>query len=124
MGIGKAHTPEAFVKACESFTYTEILNPKKTTATGKAENKGVTNFVTKKGVDFDTVENAFEMVYDDITGLALASRLSMALKKVDPTFDIRNYGYNSFRKFLEALKPKFETVVHDDRSTISIKRGE
>src|ERR1035437_4056412 len=25
MGIGKSHTPEAFVKACEKFTYTEIL---------------------------------------------------------------------------------------------------
>src|SRR5258708_7105079 len=29
MGIGKSHTPEAFVKACESFTYTEILHPAK-----------------------------------------------------------------------------------------------
>jgi uncharacterized LabA/DUF88 family protein len=27
MGIGKSHTAEAFVKACESFTYTEILRP-------------------------------------------------------------------------------------------------
>lgn len=27
MGIGKGHTPEAFVKSCESFTYTEILKP-------------------------------------------------------------------------------------------------
>src|SRR3954464_7315329 len=28
MGIGRSHTPEAFVKACENFTYTEILRPK------------------------------------------------------------------------------------------------
>src|SRR4051812_39521834 len=28
MGIGKSHTPEAFVKACENFIYTEILAPK------------------------------------------------------------------------------------------------
>ena len=27
MYIGKSHTPEAFVKACESFTFSEILSP-------------------------------------------------------------------------------------------------
>src|ERR1017187_9834420 len=27
MGMGKAHTPEAFVKSCENFIYTEVLTP-------------------------------------------------------------------------------------------------
>ena len=27
MGIGKSHTPEAFVKSCENFTFSEILQP-------------------------------------------------------------------------------------------------
>ncbi|MHB9143278.1 MAG: NYN domain-containing protein [Paludibacter sp.] len=149
MGIGKSHTPEAFVKACENFIYTEILSskPKETI---KKENKQIktapnqnklqsktvklegpkvigkislTNLVTKKPIDIDIVDKAFEMVYSNLTGLALANRLSEALKKVDPTFDIRNYGHTSFRKFLEALAPNFEIVFHEDKTTISLKRG-
>lgn len=150
MGIGKSHTPEAFVKACESFTYTEILAPKQarnnqkqgekpdTTFPLKSQNlknikqlkqkksskAGLTNLVTQKPINIGIVDSAFEMVYDDITGMALASQLGAALKKVDPTFDIRNYGHSSFRKFLEALKPHFEIVSRDDKNgQISVKRG-
>jgi uncharacterized LabA/DUF88 family protein len=149
MGIGKSHTPEAFVKACDNFTYTEILSPKQNKVQKREEKRdqrlpskkqqpkinkpvqaeisertGLTNLVTKKPINIDTVDNAFEMVYDDITGLALASQLGAALKKVDPTFDIRNYGHSSFRKFLEALKPNFEIVSKDDKNgQISVKRG-
>lgn len=152
MGIGKSHTPEAFVKACDNFTYTEILAPKHFKAnrqaeesqkdekrsdkklnpknlkqqksTGVQKKSALTNLVTQAPIDTDLVESAFEMVYDDITGQALASQLGAALKKVDPTFDIRNYGHSSFRKFLEALKPNFEIVSRDDKNgQISVKRG-
>lgn len=150
MGIGKSHTPEAFVKACENFTYTEILAPKQSKIKKPEEKQrpvqvskkpvpgtvkepvpsgnsrtGLTNLVTKKPINIGIVESAFEMVYDDITGMALASQLGAALKKVDPTFDIRNYGHSSFRKFLEALKPQFEIVLRDDKhgQTILVKRG-
>lgn len=149
MGIGKSHTPEAFVKACENFTYTEILAPKQNKVVTKQrenqpalnagpkkqsrkgeikpevqKNAGLTNLVTKTPINIDLVDSAFEMVYDDITGQALASQLGAALKRVDPTFDIRNYGHSSFRKFLEALKPHFEIIVRDDKNgQISVKRG-
>jgi hypothetical protein len=149
MGIGKSHTPEAFVKACENFTYTEILAPKESVQHRSSEKQNVpiarksgsrtvkqtpetnkpkpelTNLITKKPINIRLVNNAFEMVYDDITGMALASQLGAALKKIDPTFDIRNYGHSSFRKFLEALKPHFEIVLRDDKNgqTILVKRG-
>lgn len=151
MGIGKSHTPEAFVKACENFTYTEILAPrqrrpvktedksaaatpvvrrtparavKHTTATAE-KNAELRNIITKKPIDLETINSAFEMSYDEMTGLTMASQLGAALKKVDPTFDIRNYGHTSFRKFLEALKPNFEIVMREDKhgQTIMVKRG-
>lgn len=139
MGIGQSKTPEAFVKACENFIYTEILSPqstmiskplektetaeaKKTTKPKTVEKIELTNIVTKKPIDVHIVDKAFEMVYNDLTGLALAAQLATALKKVDPSFDIRNYGHNSFRKFLEALKPNYEIVMHDDKKTISLKQ--
>ena len=151
MGIGQSHTPEAFVKACENFTYTEILSPqpsvvfqtKEKSVAEKQDGKkeqtktqklpaikivgkiGLTNLITKKPINIDIVEKAFEMVYDELTGLAHASQLGSALRKVDTTFDIRNYGHSSFRKFLEALKPRFEIVLRDEKQgqTIFVKRG-
>ncbi len=154
MGIGQSKTPEAFVKACEKFIYTEILitrhkkevtpkeiSPKEKTLSGKQQISrkeqaipsvsmapkvigkiDLTNLITQKPIDMEMVDNAFEMVYNDMTGLALANRLAEALKKVDPSFDIRNYGHTSFRQFLEALIPDYEIVLHDDKLTISVKR--
>ena len=146
MGIGKSHTPEAFVKACENFTYTEILTPqpivvsknkvkqetkkqqivKPSLPISKTSGKiDLTNLITKKPIDVNIVNKAFEMVYDALTGLATASQLGAALRKVDPTFDIRNYGHTSFKNFLEALKPQFEIEFRDDKQgkTILVKRG-
>jgi uncharacterized LabA/DUF88 family protein len=150
MGIGRSHTPEAFVKACENFTYTEILSSKPAEklkqepkprkekpaakksepvetkpATAKTGRAGLTNLITQKPIDMDIVNKAFEMVHDDITGRASAGQLGAALKKVDPAFDIRSYGHSSFKRFLEALKPAFEIEFRDDKQgqTILIRRG-
>jgi hypothetical protein len=137
MGMGKSHTPEAFVKACENFIYTEILTqqptniskivPKELPKPSLQKNVKATtliNKVTKEPFDITLMDNAFEMVVDDTTGLALAAQLAGAIRKIDSTFDPRNYGYNSLRKFLEALKQNYEIVVHDDKTTISIRKKE
>lgn len=140
IGIGKSHTPVAFVKACENFIFTEILSneklkiegnkktsdkekniAKKSSAEKKKNEIALKNIITKEPLNIEIINKAFEMVYDTMSGLALASQFSSALKKVDPTFDIRNYGQTSFRKFLEALIPNFE-IVYDDKKTLSVKR--
>lgn len=152
MGIGKSHTPEAFVKACENFTFSEILQPTETKElkeqTKKEDEKKETEVGPKapklpgpkvvgkidlnligslkksgiKSVDLKQIETAFQMVADIDTGQALLSRFSEALRKVDPTFDHRNFGYNSFRKFCDALTPNYQTVLHEDGQTISLKK--
>lgn len=146
MGIGKSHTPEAFVKACESFTFSEILDAtdNKNTST-KTDNKEITSTATKllepkivgkidlnligslkksglKPIDLTQIESAFQMVVDLNTGQAFLSRFSEALRKVDPTFDHRNFGYISFRKFCEALAPNYELILHEDGKTLSLKK--
>lgn len=165
MGIGKSHTPEAFIKACESFTFSEILSTPETKEMGKkveasagpatmAEDEkmpegkkenAVKSKKTKsawpkaakkidlhligslqnsgiKSIDLKQIDSAFQMVVDLDTGQALLSQFSAALRKVDPTFDHRNFGYGSFRKFCDALTPNYETVLHDDKKTLSLKK--
>lgn len=158
MGIGKAHTPEAFVKACENFTYTEILKvpekkvipskqilpkrPKskpgmldkspyaivevesKSTPNTSAFTDTIHNKITGDPLNLTLIDNAYQMAEDELTGMALASQLGNALKKVDTSFDVRNYGFSSLRKFLEALKPRYTVVVHEDKTTISIRKSD
>jgi hypothetical protein len=149
MGIGRSGTPIAFVKACENFTYTEILVPNiqidkqnknaEKDAAGKKTSQSKlqgTNIAGKidvinslkdagiKSINIQQIETAFNNVVDDDTGLALLSNLGSSLKKLDPTFDPRNFGFNSFRKFCESLAPDYTVVIHHDGSTLSLKRKE
>lgn len=151
MGIGRSHTPEAFVKACENFTFAEILLPQESkenktqnatkdkpeifkAETPKLEGLKIVGKIdlpligslkkTAKPINLKDIERAFNMVVDVNTGLALLSRFSEALRRVDPTFDHRNYGCSSFRKFCESLTPNYITVLHDDNVTISLRKKE
>lgn len=152
MGIGKSHTPEAFVKACENFTFSEILHLSEVKESkGETKKQDVNKETDKrlnssklsgskvigkinlnligslkesgvKSIDLKQIENAFQMVADIDTGQALLSRFSEALRKIDPTFDHRNFGYNTFRKFCDALTPTYQTFLHEDGQTISLKK--
>jgi uncharacterized LabA/DUF88 family protein len=117
MGIGKSSTPEALVMACENFIYTDIL---------KADDAGSSAMpAAQEKVDYKKVDAAFDMVADEANGLALLSKLPIAMRKIDPTFDPRKYGSTSFRKFCETmLKGRYEVIKHDDNMTLSLRRKE
>jgi uncharacterized LabA/DUF88 family protein len=150
MGIGNGRTPEAFVKSCESFTYTEILHPQENKKEEKQieepENSetfkvnapilpgpkvigkielpliGSLTKSSAKSINQGEIDAAFNMVVDVNTGLALLSRFSEALRRVNSTFDHRNYACSSFRSFCEKLQPNYITYIHADSQTISLKR--
>ncbi|BFU61044.1 MULTISPECIES: NYN domain-containing protein [Rodentibacter] len=109
IGIGKEHTPEAFKKACEQFIREENLKDK--TNSGKE---------TSQFNNYRLIQKAFNMVKSVENDLALLSRFAEALRKIDPEFDYRSYGYNSFTKFCKSLKG-YELYTHKDKTTFSIK---
>jgi hypothetical protein len=152
MGIGKSHTLEAFVKACENFVFSEILSSEnlqdsKAGGLSKNLNKQGKNGQSKtnqsspkisrkpkfdlidslkksgiKNLNYEEIDSAFNMVVDLNSNTALLSRFSEALRKVNPTFDHRNFGFNSFRIFCEALIPQYSILLHRDGQTISLKK--
>jgi uncharacterized LabA/DUF88 family protein len=151
MGIGRAHTPEAFVKSCESFTFAEILlstitpsgtqqeaskvnkkgkySSKKTkagtaaavTASVVMEAEKPQSLPTGQPIDLDKVRRAFSIAVNIDNGQAMLSRVSETLRTQDPTFDPRNFGFSSFRKFCDALYPYFEVVVDTDNTTMFLR---
>jgi uncharacterized LabA/DUF88 family protein len=141
MGIGQAKTPQAFVKACEIFIFTENLAdkdeevPRKTKArrskrtkengvktvedTAPAETEIKTEEPKKRSrlnrpLDIRVINKAFDMVAMENETAYLAD-LGNALTKLDPSFDVRTYGFRSLAQLFKSLSDQYE--VMPDKTT-------
>jgi uncharacterized LabA/DUF88 family protein len=149
MGIGEARiTTDAFVNACDMFVFTENLNAitdapddkqkvknlkkvliktTQTPATIVPEKKQMEvtielpkNKITNKPIDLKILMNAFEMAVDD-NGLAYMGEIGVALRKIDPSFDSRTYGFGSITSLFKKLSDLFELVYQDSGSSLYVK---
>lgn len=104
-GFGERKTPEAFVKACDKFIYTDILKPPAAkTAKTKAKSKSPS---PKKKL----VEAVDKASADD--GWAHLGAVGTMLLKNDPSFDSRNYG---FRKLVDLVKAQSYLEIRKDKT--------
>lgn len=134
MGIGEKKTPTAFVKSCEVFTFTENLNNEESEeiietveATESEENDTKTTKLKKltttkkpkttvKNVillkeDWKTVLKAFDIsIYEE--DKAHISALGLNIRKIDPSFDPRSYGFKSLTKLFDHID-KFEVIKNE-----------
>jgi len=114
-GFGERKTPEAFVKACDKFIYTDILKPPAAkTAKTKAKSKSPS---PKKKL----VEAVDKAAADD--GWANLGTVGTMLLKNDPSFDSRNYG---FRKLVDLVKAQSYLELRKEKTgsggaTISVR---
>ncbi|QNM86580.1 NYN domain-containing protein [Polaribacter pectinis] len=116
MGIGEKKTPEAFVKSCEVFTFTENLKSeepetkkvksKEQTSTPKAKN--VTEKIKLSKEDWKTINKAFDISTNE-DDIAYISTLGLNIRKIDPSFDPRSYGFKSLTKLFQNID-KFEVI--------------
>lgn len=135
MGIGVKQTPEAFVKSCEIFTFTENLIPQKSDVTinesfiskpterseliktrkGKKskiepmKSTETTSLLTIE--DEKTINKAFEISVN-VDDTAFISKIGGNIRKIDPSFDPRTYGFSSLSKLFENL-PQFEVIKNE-----------
>ena len=116
MGIGEKKTPEAFVKSCEVFTFTENLKSeesevkkvksKEQTSTPKA--KVTIEKIKLTREDWKTINKAFDISTNEDDN-AYISTLGLNIRKIDPSFDPRSYGFKSLTKLFENVD-KFEVI--------------
>ena len=105
MGIGQAHTPEAFVKACEVFVYTENLTPP-VERTGPVKELSFPDWTL-------LVRRAVEMTSQD-DGWAFLGAVGNALRQLDPAFDVRSYGHTQLSPLIRSRPDLFE--MRDDKT--------
>ncbi|HVU10361.1 MAG TPA: NYN domain-containing protein [Phototrophicaceae bacterium] len=103
MGIGKQLTPNAFVKACDIFVYTEnLVKPSPNPSPRKTKTKA------KLSRDLESLfKRAFDLAVQD-DGWAFLGALGHQLHQLDPSFDSRTYGYKQLSLLVNAHSELFE----------------
>src|SRR4051812_31967571 len=99
MGIGEKKTPNAFVKSCEIFTFVENLEPK----VEQEEEKKVVHKKEKVIVDTKLINKAFDMSANE-SNEAYISNMGINLRKLDPSFDARTYGFKTLTQLFSKLR--------------------
>jgi NYN domain/OST-HTH/LOTUS domain len=115
MGIGKRKTPIAFVNSCEVFTFTENLLPLTNSpvsknshiisSTPKVDSSKAKKVPLKKEfpkIDQVNVDKAFEISSKEDGGTYI-SKVGLALRKIEPSFDPRTYGFKTLTQLFESL---------------------
>ena len=118
LGIGEKKTPKAFVSSCDNFTFSETLmaeeeEEKEETKTGKKPDIKYVNLKnTLPRIDLLILDKAFNMVVSE-NETAYLSEVGLGLRKLDPSFDHRNYGFKSLADLFRSLKDRFELISKD-----------
>jgi uncharacterized LabA/DUF88 family protein len=92
-GFGEQKTPEAFISACDEFIFTENLREK-----SKPMDKISDNYKLKK-----IITNALNAVSNE-DGWARLTTLTTHIKKTNPEFDTRTYGYEKMGQLVKSLQ--------------------
>ncbi|MDA3954733.1 MAG: NYN domain-containing protein [Bacteroidales bacterium] len=130
MGIGRKTTPIAFVNSCEIFTFSENLLPEskpieestqietgsKEKSTGKkASQKTIEkNKKTSEFPEFDIsiIDKAFEISISNEEEEAYIAKVGISLRKIDPSFDSRTYGFKTLTQLFASLR-KYTVIKNE-----------
>ncbi|HNX24714.1 MAG TPA: NYN domain-containing protein [Spirochaetota bacterium] len=103
MGIGEKKTPNAFVQSCEIFTYCENIMPD--IEKEKPHGRNALSKIKKAllpSVDLDLINKAYEMSLSEGSETHI-SHVGSNLRKINPSFDPRAYGYKNLTQMFENL---------------------
>ncbi|HNY00885.1 MAG: NYN domain-containing protein [Oscillospiraceae bacterium] len=123
LGLGEQKTPQSFISACNKFSYIDLLyaagreqpsEPAKVPAKapgGKPAQEKEKSAEIKGGSDLDVVRQTLVALAEQNSeddGWILSSKLAELLNRKLPDFDVRNFRFKKFTRFVESLQ-LFET---------------
>ena len=101
-GFGEKKTPQSLIKACDKFTYIEILEYNK----DKNEKK-LTEDITEDVIDDNLIElilGGIDFIASDDDDWVNLARLGAFISKNQPDFDVRNYGFQKLSQLIDAIE--------------------
>jgi uncharacterized LabA/DUF88 family protein len=123
MGIGEKKTPKAFINACNVFVYTENLSPlekdiKTNLKKVKTDEKKEIKKISKDSDSIPILKEAFDMAVKE-DGWANLAEMGNHLRKLDPGFDPRTFGYKQLSQLIKSI-PKIFEIKSQKRSGLLI----
>ena len=76
--------------------------------------------ITHEPIDLKLIKTAVDMVSDD-RGFAYMGEIGIALRKLDPSFDPRTYGFGAITSLFKSLADFFDFEYRDGGSSVYIK---
>ena len=116
MGMGRKTTPESFIRACEVFTYVEILSDSSEIDVNESDDgQGTANDLQEKS-RHEPVPNISDwkdiaLKAIEITGSdewANLADVGSNILKIDPSFDVRSYGSRKMLQLFRIAPEHFE----------------
>ncbi len=119
MGIGQRKTPKAFVQSCEIFTFSEnILNPD---VIAKTQEPDAQSPASPDPLDTELIDKAFDIASVEGEEEVYVSKLGLTLRKIDPSFDPRAYGFKNLTQLFRSL-PNY-SVLHIEQNPVVKKQS-
>ncbi len=114
IGVGEKKTPEALIKACDEFIYIENLETAEQASGAAIPAAAKDGAATSKFTAVDKeilsmkLRKITETKYADEEGWVNIGSAGSLLRRQDPGFDTRTYGFSSLVKLIEYLGSSFE----------------
>jgi uncharacterized protein (TIGR00288 family) len=151
IGIGRQHTPNPFVKACDQFLFNENIlkqeQSRRKSGNGGKENvrksepprKDREKEKEKKEIPVSAVEelvaavhaeNPVDLVseaYDMVETESDWKEITLvghALKRMDPAFDTRTYGFAKLSRMIKSMGDAFDLKWDEERQNYLVRRKE
>jgi len=134
-GFGEKKTPKAFIKACNKFTYIELLQntspllpaeDKKTDLNAATQQKpkdaAIVSPSDTEEIPYDLLKKAIENSCNE-SGRALLSVVGNNILRIMPDFDARRYkkGNGPFAAIFRERPDMFEMRGNGNKGTLSVK---
>jgi len=106
IGMGEQKTPEPFRVSCERFFFIDLLSDDEDNEMDTDKNNEINN-ETDAVTPIAVLESLVSKIImeNGVNGTSMdIGELGSRITKYDPAFDMRNYGYTKFSKFLENFK--------------------
>lgn len=120
IGMGERKTPEPFRSACEKFVLLDLVSNVDTPA--KSNQKASLESAADALTPLSEIEQALVKIItdngNDGTSMDIGE-LGSRLSKMYPSFDVRNYEYTKFSKFLEAAEFKKSISLKYTETTVT-----
>jgi predicted nuclease of predicted toxin-antitoxin system len=123
VGIGEQKTPKSLVNACNEFRYIEILEKNFEGIKKELTQKNTKSEDTKKEDDelLQHLIEAYEMIEQESEWKNLSS-VANNLKRLDPAFTPRTYGFGRLSHLMESYSKIFELRKDPRHRIIKVRK--